>query len=132
MNLYDAFGQYRERKAQERETFAVYYRLRSAKGSGLQKVARAKQWSRVATASKALHDTERKLCRRHVDELDAAGDEVGHFRTTGDAFVTFERAEDATRCREARPRFSSSNGTVQATVPAPASSSCTLNFLGEI
>ena len=121
-NLYEVSEQCEERKAQEREAFAVYYGMRSANASGRQQAARAKQWSRVAAASKALLSMETRLSKRHVEELDAAEAELEHFLTTGDAFVTFERAEDATRCREAQPCFSSSSGscgTVQATVPAP-------------
>ena len=125
-NLYEVCAQCEERKAQEREAFAVYYGLRSDRASRRQQAARAKQWSRVAAASKAMLAAETRLSKRHVEELDAAEAEREHFLTTGDAFVTFERPEDAARCREAQPRLASGGGgggggggAVQATVPAP-------------
>jgi hypothetical protein len=122
-NLYEVCAQCEERRAQEREAFAVYYGLHSDRASRRQQAARAKQWSRVAAASTALLAVETRLSKRHVEELDAAEAEREHFLTTGDAFVTFERPEDAARCREAQPRLASSGGggggAVQATVPAP-------------
>ena len=54
----------------------------------------------MARASKALHEVEQKMSKAAVSTLDEASETLGHFRATGDAFVTFERAEDAIKCRE--------------------------------